>query len=129
MKSQKIYWPWGLGPRNYIWANWVQKTYQAISLEPLLQFTKAGLHFIKNHGMNPVKLWNLKKVFLALGSTFRSLGPEDIFGHKSRTVAPFSTSRTSFSQKSWDNPIKSWDLKKIWLWLLGPRNYIWASWA
>ena len=26
MRSQKIYWPWGLGPKNYIWANWARKT-------------------------------------------------------------------------------------------------------
>ena len=34
IKSQKISWPWGLGPRNYIWATWVKKTYPAISPEP-----------------------------------------------------------------------------------------------
>ena len=27
MKSQQISGPCGLGPRNYIWATWAQKTY------------------------------------------------------------------------------------------------------
>ena len=61
MKSQKIFWPWALGPKNYIWASWAQKTYPAKSPEPWLQFSQTRPHFLKNHEMNPIKLWNLKK--------------------------------------------------------------------
>ena len=43
MKSQKMSWPWGLGARNYIWATWAQKTYQAISPEPYYNFDKQDL--------------------------------------------------------------------------------------
>ena len=41
----------------------VQKAYQAISPEPYLQFSQTGPNFIKNHRMNPIKLWNVKNVF------------------------------------------------------------------
>ena len=58
---KKNSWPCGLGPRNYIWATWVQKMYSAISPEPWLQFSQTGLHFLQNHNMNPMKLWNFKK--------------------------------------------------------------------
>ena len=34
MLSQKNSRPWVLRPRNYIWANWAQKTNQAITPEP-----------------------------------------------------------------------------------------------
>ena len=70
---------WGLGPRNYIWATWTQKTYPAISPEPWLQFSKTGPHFFKNHEMNPIKSWHLKKCLdlgvWGLETTFRPLGP------------------------------------------------------
>ena len=46
----------GLGPRNYIWANWAHKTYPAISPETWLQFSQVGPHFLKNHENNPIKL-------------------------------------------------------------------------
>ena len=67
MLHEKIYRPktdiWGLGPKNYslikqfghkafVW----QRTYQAISQEPWLQFSQSGPHFLKNHEMNPIKL-------------------------------------------------------------------------
>ena len=61
IKSGKMSWPWDLGPRDYIWATWAQKTYPAISLEPWLQFSQARPHFFKDHKMNPIKSWNLKK--------------------------------------------------------------------
>ena len=61
MKSEIMSWPWDLGPRNYIWATWAQETYPAIRQEPWLQFSQTGPHFLQNHGMNPIKLWNLKK--------------------------------------------------------------------
>ena len=56
MKSQKMSLAWGMGPRNYIWVTWAQKTYPAISSEPWLQFSQRGPHFLKNHEINPVKL-------------------------------------------------------------------------
>ena len=37
-KSQKHLWPWGVRPKNYIWAIWTQKRYQAISPEPYNHF-------------------------------------------------------------------------------------------
>ena len=68
MKSQKISWPCGLGPRNYIWAIWAQKTYQICP------------HSLKNHEMNPIKSWNLKKYLdlrvWGLETTFGPLGPK-----------------------------------------------------
>ena len=56
MKSQKTYWPWGPLLGNYIWTNWDQKTYQAITPEPLLQFSQTGPDFFWNYKMNPIKL-------------------------------------------------------------------------
>ena len=44
MKPQKMYWPWNLGPRNYIWATWVQKTYPTIGTEPWLQYWQTTPH-------------------------------------------------------------------------------------
>ena len=49
MKSQKIPWPWGLGPRNYILTTWAEKAYQSISPEPWLQFSQTQPHFLQNH--------------------------------------------------------------------------------
>ena len=78
MKSQKMSWPWELGLRNHIWATWVQKTYQAKSRKPWFQFSQTGLHFLTNHKMNPMKLWNLKKYLdlevWGLETTFVPLG-------------------------------------------------------
>ena len=62
MKPQKMYWPWGLGPRNYIWATWAQKTYPTISPEPWLQYSQTAPHFFKNHKMNPIKFWHVKNL-------------------------------------------------------------------
>ena len=47
--------PWDLGPKDYIWATWAQKTYPAISSESGLQSPQTGPHFIKDHKMNPIK--------------------------------------------------------------------------
>ena len=134
MKSQKISWPWGLGPGNYIWATWAQKTYPAICPEHWLQFSQTRSHFLKNHEMNPIKSWNLKKL-LDLGvwdleTTLGHLGPEDVSNHMSRTFAAIFTNRPSFSQESWDKSNKIMKSQKIsWAWSLGPRNYIWATCA
>ena len=79
MEPQKNYWPSGLGPRNYIWAAWAQKTYPTISPEPWLQYSQTGPHFFKNPKMNPIKFWNVKKLidlgaWGLLETTFRPLG-------------------------------------------------------
>ena len=79
MKPQKIYWPWGLGPRKYIRATWAQKTYPTISLEAWLQFSQTGPRFLKSHETNSTKLWNLKKIIdlgaWSLETTFGPLAP------------------------------------------------------
>ena len=81
MKSQKIFWPWCLGPRNYIWATWVRKTdissHKSRTLAPIFP---NRIYFLKNHEINPIKLWNLEQ-FLDLGSKAsklhsRHLGPD-----------------------------------------------------
>ena len=117
MKSQKMFWHWGLWPRNYIYATWVQKTYPAISPEPWIQFPQTGSHFFKNHEVNPINLWNFKKYF-----DLRATGLETIFG-------PFTVQKTyqainpehwlqlsqtvSYFLKSYEmNPIKFWNLEK-----------------
>ena len=48
--------------RNYIWGNWGQKTYHAISPELYLQFSQTGPRFLQNHKMDLKNLWFLKKV-------------------------------------------------------------------
>ena len=75
MKYQKISSLWGLGPRNYIWAAWAQKTYQAITPEPYHQFSHKGSHFIQNHKLLSIISWNLKKC-----CPFGVWGLETIFG-------------------------------------------------
>ena len=115
-----------------------QRTYQAISQEPWLQFSQTRPHFFKNHGMNPIKLCNHKNV-LTLGPgaqklNFGHLGPEDISCRKSRTLAPIFTNRTSFFQESWDESNKIIKLQKcldLGAWgletkfgSLGPRRHI-----
>ena len=67
MTSQKMSWPWGLLPRDYIWATWTQKTYPAISPEPWLQFSQTEPHFLKNHEKNAISNETSKNI-LTLGS-------------------------------------------------------------
>ena len=43
---------WGLGPKNWFWANWARKVYQAISQEPYFQFSQTRPHFIHNPEKN-----------------------------------------------------------------------------
>ena len=64
MKSLKIYWLWCLGPRNYIWVTWAQKTYPTISPEPWLQYSQTRPHFFKNHKMNPINFEMSKKLLM-----------------------------------------------------------------
>ena len=84
--------------------------------------------------MNPTKLWNLKK-FIDHGvwdqeTTFEPIELVGVSCHKSRTLAPIFTNKTSFSQLSWDKCNKIMKPQKIyWPISLGPRNYIWANWA
>ena len=85
MKSYIIPWPWSLGPRNYIWVTWAQKTYQAISQEPYLlrsNFPIQNLIFFHNNKLNQIKWSNLKK-YLGLGvwelkTRFGPLGPKSM---------------------------------------------------
>ena len=72
---------------------------------PSFNFLKRP-HFVRNYEMNPLKSWNLKK-FIDLGACDRKtiyiwatwlVGPEDI--HKSRTLSPIFTNKTTFSQES-----------------------------
>ena len=84
--------------------------------------------------MNPTKLWNLKK-FIDHGvwdqeTTFEPIEPVGVSCHKSRTLAPIFTNKTSFPQLSWDKCDKIMKPQKIyWPISLGPRNYIWANWG
>ena len=55
MKSQKNLSIWSLGPRNYIWATWAQKTYQGITPGLYHQFSHAGPYFTQNHKLLSIK--------------------------------------------------------------------------
>ena len=110
MKSQEISWPLGLGLRNYIWVTWAQKMYQAISPEPLLQFSQTGSHFSRtmrwyefNKIMKSQKIswsWSLNYIRLAWAQkTYEAIYPEPL--------AAILTNRTSFCQESWDESKKS----------------------
>ena len=118
MKSQKNYWPWGLGPRNYIWVTRVQKMYPVISPESWLQFSQTRPHFLKNHEMNPIKPWNYK-TFLDLGAwdLETTLGP---LGSRRRIKPLIQNSRFNFQisgphffKNHEMNSIKSCYLKKF----------------
>ena len=63
MKPQKIYWPWCLETRNFIWATWAQKTYPTISLEPWLQYPQSRPHFFKNRKINLVNYFKSQKIY------------------------------------------------------------------
>ena len=65
MKPWKIVSIWGPGPGNYIWASCARKMYQAITPEPYHQFPHTGPHFIQNHKLLSLKLWNLES-FLSI---------------------------------------------------------------
>ena len=133
MKPQKIYWPLGLGPRKYIWITWAQKIYPAISPEPWLQFSQTRPHFLKNHEMNPIKLWNIKKLIdlaaWSLETTFGLLGPRR---HVEPYISPepwlqFSQARPHFLKNHEMNSIKSCYLKKFLdLWVWGLETTYWA---
>ena len=94
MRSQKICWPWGLGPGNCIWATRAQETYQAISLEPYLRFSQKDSFFLQNYKINLIKLlnlrsfldlgvWGLERNYIHLGN----LSPVDGSSYNSRTLA------------------------------------------
>ena len=107
---------------------WAQKTYPSASPEPWLQFSQTRPHFLQNHEENPVKIWNLKKFIdlgaWGLGTSFGWLGPRRrIHNHKSRTLAPIFTNKTSFFQESWDESNKIIKSQKIfWPMGLGSKN-------
>ena len=72
MKPQKIYWPWCLETRNFIWATWAQKTYPTKSLEPWLQYPQSRPHFFENCKINLVNYFKSQKIYWP-----RGLGPRD----------------------------------------------------
>ena len=116
----------------------LQKIYQAIRWEPWLQFSKTGLHFLKNYGMNPVKSWNLQKSFdlgvWGLETTLSHLGQKTYPTINPEPWLQFSQTRPHFLKNHEMNPIKLWNLKKfidVWAWglesifeSLGPRRSI-----
>ena len=66
---------WGLGPKNDFWANWAQKTQQAISPEPWVQFSQTRPHFIQNVKSNKMFYQNIR-ICLQIGVW----GPKTGFG-------------------------------------------------
>ena len=56
---------WGLGSKNQFWASWAQKTYQAISPEPWIQFSQTRLHFMQNVKPNKMFYVNIR-IYLQL---------------------------------------------------------------
>ena len=112
MKPQKIYCPWGLGPRNYIWATRTQKTYPAISPEPWIQFSETRPHFFNNHEINVIKFLKPQKIYCHWG-----LGPRNyIWATRAQKTYPaispepwlqFSQTRPHFLNNHEINVIKS----------------------
>ena len=133
---EKMSSPWDLGHVNYIWATWAHRTYPATSPEPWLQFSQTGPHFLKNHEINSIKSWNLKKCL--------DLGPKNYvwptWAQKMYlAISPepwlqFSQTGPRFLKNHKINPIKLWNLKKcldLGAWdlkttfgPLGPRRHI-----
>ena len=72
--------PRGLKPKNQFWANWAQKTYQATSAEPWVQFSQTRHHFMQN--VKPNKMFYLNiRIYLQLGvrsltTSFGPIGPK-----------------------------------------------------
>ena len=129
---EKMSSPWDLGHVNYIWATWAHRTYPATSPEPWLQFSQAGPHFLKNHEINSIKSWNLKKCL--------DLGPKNYiwptWAQKMYlAISPepwlqFSQTGPRFLKNHKINHNKIMKSQKMsWPWGLGPKNYIWATWA
>ena len=108
----KISWPWNLRSSNCIWVTWAQKTYPVIGPEPWLQFWQTRPHFLKNHEINPIESWNLKK-HLDLGAwgletTFGPLGSRKRI-QPSISLEPwlqFSQAGPHFVKNHEMNPIK-----------------------
>ena len=116
-----------LGPKNYIWATWAQKMYLAIIPEPWLQFSQTGPRFLKNHKINPIKLWNLKKC-LELGAwdvktTFGPFGPRRQPAISPEPWLQFWQTGAHFLKNLKSNKIMKFQ-KMSWPWDLGPRNHI-----
>ena len=71
---------WGLGPKNWFWANWAQKVYQAISQESYFQFSQTRPHFIQNPEGNLINCENIKMNtkprVCGLKTSFAPIGPK-----------------------------------------------------
>ena len=78
MKFTKTLGLWGLGSTNNILVTWVQKTYQAMTLELYHQFSHTGPHVIQNHKLSVIKPSDFKKfcnfAIYGLETTFGPLG-------------------------------------------------------
>ena len=72
-----------LEPKNQLWAIWTQKTYQAISAEPWIQYLQTRPHLMQNVKANKIfspniriylqlQVWDLKKSFEPIGSKILS---------------------------------------------------------
>ena len=57
---------WCLGPKNQFWANWAQKTCQAVSPESWVQFSQTRPHFIQNIRLNKMLYLNIR-IYLQFG--------------------------------------------------------------
>ena len=117
MKSEKIYWPWGLKPRNYIWTSCTLKMYPIISPEAWPQFSQTGASFSQKSWDEFNKIMKRKK-FIDVGvwgldTAPRPLWPRRLPSHQSGTLASIFKIKTSFSQESWDESNKILNLKKI----------------
>ena len=101
---------------------------------PWLQFSQTRPNFFKNHEMNPINLWNLKKFInleaRGLENTFGPLEARRCIQPKVQNPSSNFTNKGSFSQKSWDESNKIMKHQKTyWPCCLEPRNYIWAAWT
>ena len=100
IKSQKMDWLWGLGPKNYFWTILAQKTYWAISAKSYFQFSQTGPQFVQNHiqQLNSIKSPSLKK-YLDLGVW----NLKTSFGKKTlgKILAPIFRNKASFYQESY----------------------------
>ena len=105
-----------LGSINYISSTWNQNTYPAISPESSLQFSQVEAHFLQDYKMNPITLWNFKKLQDLRGAQklhLGHLGQKDVSSYKSRIQDPIFTSRMLFSPTSQNKSTISLNFKKI----------------
>ena len=99
-------------------------------IKPLVMRTLASIfkrpHFLRNHGMNPIKLWDLRKIIdlwtWYLKTIFGPIGPGRYPAVSLESWLQFSQT-SPFLKNCEESPVKLSNLKKIyWPWDLGPRN-------